>query len=118
MVCGHEWEREAEVEEEEEIGPRIVKDAFGNVLQTGDINSDDQGQENHGTSRSQKWHEVKPIRIQEDGDHEISCKMDGLSIDKGDVREEGKSVASAWPKSSLSPLIELYSGEDPDVHPP
>ena len=81
MVCGHEWEREAEIEEEEELGPRVVKDAFGNILQTGDIVQMIKDKKITGTSHVLKsGMKSKPIRIQEHGDHEISCKMDGLSI--------------------------------------
>lgn len=79
MVCGHEWQKEAE--EEETAGPRVVKDAFGNILQTGDIVQMIKDKKLTGTSKVLKsGMKSKPIRIQEDGDHEISCKMDGLSI--------------------------------------
>ncbi|MFC5050895.1 zinc ribbon domain-containing protein YjdM [Rubritalea spongiae] len=80
MVCGHEWEKEV-IEEEEATGPRVVKDAFGNILQDGDIVQMIKDKKLTGTSKVLKsGMKSKPIRIQEDGDHEISCKMDGLSI--------------------------------------
>ena len=80
MICGHEWEKSA-IEEEEETGPRLVKDAFGNILQTGDIVQMIKDKKLTGTSKVLKsGTKSKPIRIQEEGDHEISCKMDGLSI--------------------------------------
>lgn len=76
VTCAHEWDKP-----EEEAGPRIVKDAFGNVLQTGDIVQMIKDKKLTGTSKVLKsGMKSKPIRIQEDGDHEISCKMDGLSI--------------------------------------
>ena len=46
VTCGHERPREAAPEIA--VGPRVVKDAHGNVLA--------------------------------DGDHEISCKVDGIAI--------------------------------------
>lgn len=81
MVCGHEWKKETEAEQEEESGPRVVKDAFGNVLQDGDIVQMIKDKKLTGTSKVLKsGMKSKPIRIQEDGDHEITCKMDGLTI--------------------------------------
>ena len=81
MVCGHEWEKAAAEEEEVATGPRVVKDAFGNILQTGDIVQMIKDKKLSGTSNVLKsGTKSKPIRIQEEGDHEISCKMDGLSI--------------------------------------
>jgi len=81
MVCGHEWEKSAVEEVDEQVGPRVVKDAFGNILQTGDIVQMIKDKKLSGTSNVLKsGTKSKPIRIQEEGDHEISCKMDGLSI--------------------------------------
>lgn len=81
MTCGHEWEKAVAAEEEEATGPRVVKDAFGNILQTGDIVQMIKDKKLSGTSNVLKsGTKSKPIRIQEEGDHEISCKMDGLSI--------------------------------------
>ena len=81
MTCGHEWEKAAEAEEEEQVGPRVVKDAFGNILQDGDIVQMIKDKKLTGTSKVLKsGMKSKPIRIAEDGDHEINCKMDGLSI--------------------------------------
>lgn len=78
VTCGHEWERTPEPEAP--AGPRIVKDAHGNVLADGDcvvlikdLKLGGGSQVLKGGSKS------KPIRLV-DGDHEISCKMDGMAI--------------------------------------
>ena len=78
VTCGHEWERPAEPETP--AGPRVVKDAHGNVLADGDcvvlVKDLKLGGGNtvlKGGSKS------KPIRLV-DGDHEISCKIDGMSV--------------------------------------
>jgi len=76
LTCGHEWELEAE--EADEVVE--VKDAFGNVLKDGDIVQMIKDKPLKGTSNYLKCGmKSKPIRIVE-GDHPISCKMDGLSI--------------------------------------
>ena len=78
VTCGHEWEKEAEGEAVE--AERVVKDAYGNVLVTGDVVAMIKDLKLGGTSQVLKvGTKSKPIRIV-DGDHEISCKMDGLSI--------------------------------------
>ena len=78
VTCGHEWERAAEAEAP--AGPRVVKDAHGNVLAEGDcvvlikdLKLGGGNQVLKGGSKS------KPIRLV-DGDHEIDCKMDGMAI--------------------------------------
>lgn len=78
MTCGHEWKKKAE----EDAGPeeRIVKDAFGNVLADGDVVQMVKDLKLKGTSKTLKsGMKSKPIRLV-DGDHEISCRMDGISI--------------------------------------
>lgn len=78
VTCGHEWEV-AEAAEET-AGERIVKDAYGNVLADGDVVAMIKDLKLKGTSQTLKvGMKSKPIRLQ-DGDHEISCKMDGLQI--------------------------------------
>lgn len=80
MICGHEWAKEPLEEEEDAIKERIVKDAHGNVLETGDIVAMVKDLKLKGTSKVLKsGMKSKPIRLV-DGDHEIDCKMDGLSI--------------------------------------
>jgi len=78
VTCGHEWERAAAAETPD--APRVVKDAHGNVLVDGDcvvlikdLKLGGGNQVLKGGSKS------KPIRLV-DGDHEISCKMDGMAI--------------------------------------
>lgn len=78
MTCCHEWETEPEADEA--VPERVVKDAFGNVLADGDIVAMIKDLKLKGTSQTLKvGMKSKPIRLVE-GDHEISCKMDGLSI--------------------------------------
>ncbi len=78
VTCGHEWERAPAVEAV--AGPRIVKDAHGNVLADGDcvvlIKDLKLGGGNQVLKGGAK---SKPIRLV-DGDHEISCKMDGMAV--------------------------------------
>ncbi len=75
VTCGHEWSREEEPE-----GGRIVKDAYGNPLADGDIVAMIKDLKLQGSSHVLKsGTKSKPIRLV-DGDHEISCKMDGLAI--------------------------------------
>lgn len=78
VTCGHEWERAAKPEAP--AGPRVVKDAHGNALADGDcvvlikdLKLGRGSQVLKGGSKS------KPIRLV-DGDHEIDCRMDGMSI--------------------------------------
>lgn len=72
MICGHEWEKEEEA--------RVVKDAYGNVLEDGDVVQMIKDLKLKGTSKVLKsGMKSKLIRLVE-GDHEIDCKMDGLSI--------------------------------------
>ncbi len=77
MTCGHEWPKD-EVEEAPE--ERVVKDAHGNVLADGDVVAMVKDLKLKGTSQVLKvGTKSKPIRLV-DGDHEIDCKMNGLSI--------------------------------------
>ncbi|BDS07581.1 hypothetical protein NT6N_26210 [Oceaniferula spumae] len=79
MTCGHEWEKEV-VEEDVTEEEREVKDAYGNVLESGDVVQMVKDLKLKGTSKVLKsGMKSKPIRIV-DGDHEIDCKMDGISI--------------------------------------
>ena len=75
VTCGHEWERAPEPE-----AARIVKDAYGNVLADGDSVTLIKDLPLKGSSQSIKGGaKAKSIRLI-DGDHEISCKIDGISI--------------------------------------
>ena len=78
MTCGHEWPIEATADVPD--AARIVKDAYGNVLADGDIVAMIKDLKLNGSSQTLKvGTKSKPIRLV-DGDHEISCKMDGLAI--------------------------------------
>ena len=78
MTCGHEWPL-TEKPDEPEAG-RVVTDAYGNVLADGDIVAMIKDLKLKGSSQVLKvGTKSKPIRLV-DGDHEISCKMEGLAI--------------------------------------
>ena len=78
MTCGHEWPKEAVAEEAD--AERVVKDAYGNVLADGDIVAMIKDLKLKGSSDVLKvGTKSKPIRLV-DGDHEISCKMNGIAI--------------------------------------
>jgi protein PhnA len=78
VTCGHEWPLDAGQDGGAE--ERVVKDAYGNVLADGDIVAMIKDLKLKGSSQVLKvGTKSKPIRLV-DGDHEISCKMDGLSI--------------------------------------
>lgn len=77
LTCGHEWPKEDAEESPEE---RVVKDAHGNVLANGDVVAMVKDLKLKGTSQVLKvGTKSKPIRLV-DGDHEIDCRMNGLSI--------------------------------------
>ncbi len=78
LTCGHEWI--GEVAADEKPTDRVVKDAYGNVLTTGDVVAMIKDLKLKGSSQVLKvGAKSKPIRLVE-GDHEIDCKMDGISI--------------------------------------
>lgn len=77
-TCGHEWPHEAVADAPD--GERVVKDAYGNVLADGDVVAMIKDLKLKGSSEVLKvGTKSKPIRLV-DGDHEISCKMDGMAI--------------------------------------
>jgi protein PhnA len=76
VTCGHEWQKETV----DGAPERVVKDAYGNVLSDGDVVAMIKDLKLKGSSHVLKTGtKSKPIRLV-DGDHEIDCKMDGLSI--------------------------------------
>lgn len=78
VTCGHEWPREQAVPVAD--APRVVKDAYGNMLADGDVVAMIKDLKLKGTSQVLKvGTKSRPIRLVE-GDHEIDCKMDGISI--------------------------------------
>ncbi|CAK7001715.1 MAG: hypothetical protein MESAZ_00060 [Saezia sanguinis] len=75
-TCGHEWEREDKASD----AARIVKDANGNVLADGDSVTLIKDLKLRGSSEVIKQGtKVRSIRLV-DGDHEIDCKVDGVSM--------------------------------------
>ncbi|MGR8932174.1 MAG: zinc ribbon domain-containing protein YjdM [Gammaproteobacteria bacterium] len=74
--CGHEWSQDAQAEGASD--ERVVKDAFGNVLQDGDSVTVIKDLKVKGSSAVVKvGTKVKNIRLV-DGDHDIDCKIDGI----------------------------------------
>jgi protein PhnA len=74
-TCGHEWPKEVAPE-----GPRVVKDAHGNVLTDGDTVVLIKDLKLRGGSGVLKGGtKAKNIRLV-DGDHEIDCKIDGAPM--------------------------------------
>ncbi len=75
VTCGHEWERT-----QAPAGARVVKDAFGTVLADGDSVTLIKDLKLKGGSQVLKGGtKAKGIRLV-DGDHEISCKIEGSAI--------------------------------------
>jgi protein PhnA len=75
VTCGHEWEKEAQ-----SAANRVVKDAFGTALNEGDSIILIKDLKLKGSSQVIKGGtKAKGIRLVE-GDHEISCKIEGSSI--------------------------------------
>jgi protein PhnA len=78
LTCGHEWPLESAADEA--AVERVVKDAYGNILANGDIVAMIKDLKLKGSSDVLKTGtKSKPIRLV-DGDHEIDCKMNGMSI--------------------------------------
>jgi protein PhnA len=75
VTCGHEWAQEAKPE-----AARVVKDAHGNILANGDIVSLIKDLPLKGSSQVLKGGTKSKGILLVDGDHEISCKMDGVSV--------------------------------------
>ena len=74
VTCGFEWDKALEVE-----GPRVVKDAYGTVLADGDCVTLIKDLKLGGSSVLKGGSKSKPIKLGE-GDHEITCKMDGMAV--------------------------------------
>jgi len=77
VTCGHEWGREGAPETPD--APRVVKDAHGNVLADGDCVILIKDLKLGGSSILKGGSKSRPIRLG-DGDHEIDCKVDGISV--------------------------------------
>lgn len=77
--CSYEWTLESKENSEEE---KVVKDAYGNILQDGDSITVIKDLKVKGSSLVVKiGTKAKNIRIVE-GDHDIDCKIDGLGAMK------------------------------------
>jgi protein PhnA len=74
VTCGFEWPKEEVAE-----GPRVVKDAYCTVLADGDCVTLIKDLKLGGSSVLKGGAKSKPIKLGE-GDHEITCKMDGMSV--------------------------------------
>lgn len=74
--CAHEWSKEIESENTED--KKIVKDAYGNILNDGDTVTLIKDLKLKGSSSTIKsGTKVKNIRLV-DEDHNIDCKIDGF----------------------------------------
>lgn len=74
--CGHEWAKAAGADSGDEA--KVVKDAYGNVLQDGDSVTVIKDLKVKGSSSVVKvGTKVRNIRLV-DGDHDIDCKIDGI----------------------------------------
>jgi protein PhnA len=75
VTCGHEWPHEELPE-----AARLVKDAYGTVLADGDSVTLIKDLKLKGGSQVLKGGtKVRGIRLV-DGDHEISCKIEGSAM--------------------------------------
>lgn len=78
--CSYEWNLESGNENEEQ---KIVKDSNGNILNDGDTITIIKDLKVKGSSTPLKMGtRVKNIRLIEDGDHNIDCKIDGFGAMK------------------------------------
>jgi protein PhnA len=78
--CNYEWGKESISEEHDDA--RIVKDAYGNVLNDGDSITVIKDLKVKGSSEVVKvGTKVKNIRLVE-GDHDIDCKIEGFGAMK------------------------------------
>jgi protein PhnA len=74
--CAHEWGKDAVVEGVDQ--KRVVRDAYGNVLNDGDSVTVIKDLKIKGSSSVVKvGTKAKNIRLVE-GDHDIDCRIDGI----------------------------------------
>ncbi len=75
--CGHEWS--ANANESAETESNAIKDSNGAILQNGDTVTVIKDLKVKGSSSVIKvGTKVKNIRLIEEGDHNIDCKIDGI----------------------------------------
>ncbi|MEJ6006301.1 zinc ribbon domain-containing protein YjdM [Paucibacter sp. AS339] len=78
--CGHEWSESAESGGADEDGPKVVRDANGQPLADGDSVILIKDLKVKGSSITlKKGSKAKGIRLV-DGDHDVDCKIDGVSL--------------------------------------
>ncbi len=77
VTCGHEWPKEQEGAAEG--GARVVRDAYGTVLADGDSITLIKDLKLKGAQVLKGGAKARGIRLV-DGDHEISCKIDGMAV--------------------------------------
>lgn len=77
--CGHEWSVDAAAKvADAEVGPRVWKDANGNVLEDGDTVTLIKDLPVKGMPKPLKaGTKVKNIKLV-DGDHDIDCRIEGF----------------------------------------
>lgn len=74
--CAHEWSKDVPAASEEQA--RVVRDAYGNVLNDGDSVTVIKDLKVKGSSSVVKvGTKVKNIRLV-DGDHDIDCRIEGI----------------------------------------
>jgi protein PhnA len=78
--CAHEWSADATAAAADDDGPRVIKDAVGNVLADGDTVTVIKDLKIKGSSSVVKiGTKVRNIRlIDGTGGHDIDCKIDGV----------------------------------------
>lgn len=78
--CAHEWQPGAAAANDADEGPRVVKDAVGNVLADGDTVTVIKDLKIKGSSSVVKiGTKVRNIRLVDgSGGHDIDCKVDGV----------------------------------------
>ncbi len=87
--CAHEWSKNTVAASADKI--RVVRDAYGNVLQDGDTVTVIKDLKIKGSSSVVKvGTKVKNIRLVE-GDHDIDCKIEGI----GDMQLKSEFVKKA-----------------------
>lgn len=78
--CGHEWSDEAAQDSAAEDGAKVVRDANGQILVDGDSVILIKDLKVKGSSIVlKKGSKAKGIRLV-DGDHDVDCKIDGVSL--------------------------------------
>jgi len=79
--CAHEWTAEEKNADKNAVA--IIKDAYGNTLENGDTVTVIKDLKIKGSSQVVKvGTKVKNIRLLDEGDHNIDCKIDGIGAMK------------------------------------